>query len=319
MRRFLVRALARFAYWSGIDALFYVLNRNAKRIVTFHNVLPDDLFRDNIANGVSNRLSDFIAIVKECGRHFRFSTDMFDTESLTITFDDGYRCQYTVAFRALAKLHIPAYVFVAGDVKKGDGLIVDRLLHWVAEVPLKYIPNGDRKSYWTQTIWPRFMNDSLTKGMSVFEELDTIYPYSEILKILPEAYRIERFGAITESERNEMRNHGWKVGWHTWSHFPVSKLTNEELLEALSAPMEYRSTCLSYPFGNPVEVGAKAIAAAEKMGYPCAVSNTNCNAGGKYFLPRMSFVASDKYAVNFELSGFKHFLKHKRMLPCLSI
>lgn len=43
--------IAYAAYWTGIDALFYWLNRKAKRIVTFHNVLPQGLWRKDLANG----------------------------------------------------------------------------------------------------------------------------------------------------------------------------------------------------------------------------------------------------------------------------
>ena len=59
MRHKIVEIIAFLAYWTGIDALFYWLNRKAKRIVTFHNVLPDAMYRYDLANGVSNSESGF--------------------------------------------------------------------------------------------------------------------------------------------------------------------------------------------------------------------------------------------------------------------
>ena len=99
MKRKLVKYFAVFAYYSGLCALFYWLNRKAKRIITFHNVLPDAMFRGGVANGVSTSLSCFEKILDECRKRFEFSTDLFDAKTLTITFDDGYRNQYSTAFK----------------------------------------------------------------------------------------------------------------------------------------------------------------------------------------------------------------------------
>lgn len=119
----MTKLVAIIAYWTGLDALFYWLNRKAKRIITFHNILRDEIWREGVANGVSNKLSDFERIVDECAKRFGFSTDLSDAKTLTITFDDGYRNQYTTAFRSLQKRAIPAYVFVSGDVRGGRYII----------------------------------------------------------------------------------------------------------------------------------------------------------------------------------------------------
>ena len=44
MKHRMVEILAKMAYWAGVDAIFCWVNRRAKRIVTFHNVLPDLMF-----------------------------------------------------------------------------------------------------------------------------------------------------------------------------------------------------------------------------------------------------------------------------------
>ena len=316
MKHCMVEILAKMAYWAGVDALFYWLNRRAKRIVTFHNVLPDEMFRPGLANGVSNRLSDFLSIVNECRKCYRFSTDLLDPKTLTITFDDGYRNQYTVAFRELQKMGIPAYVFVSGDVLEGRGLLIDRLLHWVAEAPSECIPGGDRFRYWVNEIWPKFMADAQGKGANVLAALNELYPYSKVEALLPTDYLNERMGTITADELREMRKAGWKIGWHTRSHYPLSKLKDEDLMAELNSPLEYRDVCFSYPYGNPVEVGEAAIQAVEKLGYPSAVSNTNETVPSKYFLPRMT-LSANKYLLHFELSGLKYFLKRRKLLPCV--
>lgn len=314
MKSIIVDSIAFLAYWLGIDALFYWLNRKAKRILTFHNVLPDDLFRPGIANGVSNRLSDFELIIDECAKRFKFSTDLSDASMITITFDDGYRNQYSTAFKALQKREIPAYLFVAGEVN--NVLTIDKLLHWVAEVPIEYIPGGNRLQYWVKDIWPRFMSDSERRGLSVFEALNDIYPYDKILDGLPMDYKRERLSGISTEGLDEMRSAGWKIGWHTRSHYPLAKLSASELREELDSPDEFRNVCLSYPYGNPVEVGKEALTIAEELGYPYAVSNTNEAKPSRFFLPRMSVLPDkDKYRLHFQMSGFEYFIKHRRLLP----
>ena len=333
MKRRLVHLLAVVCYFCGLDALFYALNRRAKRIVTFHNVLRDELFRPGLANGVSNRLSEFVHIVDECAKRFPISNDLFDPTTLTITFDDGYRNQYTTAFKHLRGKGFPAILFLAGDLApnegngeegaeegvrgedvptaKTSGLVVDRLLHQVAEAPIEMIPGGDRLSYWMKTVWPKFVREARRRGAA------SAFDGGSFCPDLPVDYLQERLGTISAAELNEMRTAGWQIGWHTKSHVPLAALDEASVRAELDSPSVYRAVCLSYPFGNPEEVGDLAPRLAAELGYPCAVSNTNtapANAASRYFLPRLALPA-DAYELHFELSGLKFFLKNRRLLP----
>ena len=89
MKQFVVGIMAFAAYWTGIDAFFYWLNRKAKRIITFHDVLPDAIF-DKRANGVGCSESEFRRIVREIKKRFPISVDLGDVHSVTLAFDDGY-------------------------------------------------------------------------------------------------------------------------------------------------------------------------------------------------------------------------------------
>lgn len=314
MKRRMVEIVARIAYWMGVDAFFYWFNRKAKRIVTFHNVLPDELWSEGVANGVSNRLSDFVRMVNECRKRFPISTNLFDAKTLTVTFDDGYRNQYTTAFKTLHGMGIPAYLFVSGDISEKGCLLIDKLLHWVSLAPTECIPGGDRLCYWIQEVWPRFMADVDGRGENVLRDLESKYPYSQIESQMSADYKRERLTGIAAAELDEMRAAGWQIGWHTKSHYSLAKLDQAALREELSSPLEYRSVCFSYPYGNPTEVGDVAVRLAEELGYPCAVSNTNAAMVSKYFLPRMT-LSVNKYLLHFELSGLRYFLKHCKLLP----
>ena len=112
-------AVAVACYWTGVDAIFYWLNKKAKRIVTFHNVLPKELWSPGGENGVSSDLDGFEKVVDLCAKRYRFSTDFLDPQTLTITFDDGYHNQYAYAFKSLRAKGIPACLFVAGETQGG--------------------------------------------------------------------------------------------------------------------------------------------------------------------------------------------------------
>ena len=307
------------AYWTGVDALFYWLNRKAKRIITFHNVLSKDLWVANQANYVSHDLDDFKKIIAMSARKFRFSTDLFDPRTLTITFDDGYHNQYEFAFKSLREKGIPAYVFVADETRTsgGRGLLVDRLLHWVSLAPIEVVPEGNRGGFWRKVVWPRFLSDRETHGEAIMKELDALYSYEKIEASLSDAYRRERLGGISDAELDEMRAAGWKIGWHTRRHCPLVQFTGAALREELDAPPAFKDVCLSYPYGNPIEVGDEAVRVAEALGYPCAVSNCDnvaLNRTSRFFLPRLD-LTSDKYDLHFKLSGGFYFLHHHRLLP----
>lgn len=295
MRHQIVEILAFLAYWTGVDALFYWLNRKAKRIVTFHNVLPDAMYRYDLANGVSNSESGFRLIVGEIAKKYRFSTDVFDTKTCTITFDDGYVNQVEVAGRVLDEMGIPAILFVAGDLIGGKGpLLVDRLLHETESV-----------EKWAKEVWPKLRDGGYGRvEMEKCRDCET------------GEYKRLRLTGANEDQLNELRARGWKIGWHTWRHLPLVSLSADEVRKELSCPAEYRCEVLSYPFGNPEEVGDAAIRIAQELGYPCAVSNTHA-AGtmhGKFFLPRMDLLPN-KYMIHFELSGAKFWMMYKRLLP----
>ena len=323
--------VARVSWWTGVVHFFYFLNRRRKRIITFHNVLRDVLWREGMANGVSCNESEFREIVKECGRRFGFSTDLFDASTLTITFDDGYQNQYSTAFRVLRELNIPAYVFVSGGLDDKP-LVIDRLLVWVAEVPdgryvfdfnarhheLVLEDKASRREAWIKTLWHLFIDDNDTKGNGLLATLDALFPLTEIRHRLPPDYWTERCTGISEDELSEMRSAGWKVGWHTANHYPLGRLSDEEVKEELGAPPIFMDVCFSFPYGGDQTVDDRSLEAVKRAGFPCAVSNTTVsrNNSSRWFMPRMQLVA-DRYLLHFQLSGLHHFLKYRKLLPMI--
>ena len=320
MKRILLKIFAVCAYWMGVDALFYKLNKPAKRIVTFHNVLPDEIFVGNTANGVSCSASAFRLIVRELRKRWKFSTDLFDAKTLTITFDDGYLNQYEVAAKILKEEgEIPAVLFASGDVTDGKTLVIDQILHWVSYAPklvLRQLGYETAHDAWVKDLWFQFLADSKERGRGLLKRLDALCPYDQILTALSPEYRRLRLGGITKEQLDDLRRRGWVIGWHTKSHYPLSKLTSAEKRDEIAPPDEFKRAPFSFPYGEMQSVDEEAIKIAETCGYPCAVSNTTDPTPwhGCYFLPRSSLHA-DRYLLHFELSGCKYFLKYRKLLP----
>ena len=319
MKKAAVRAVSILAYWLGLDALFYFLNRRAKRIVTFHNVIPDDLWVP-FPNLVSNKASEFAKIVGEVGRRFKFSADVLDPDTATLTFDDGYLNQYEVAGRMLMERGIPAVVFAAGDAlaaKEPDGaLVVDQLMHWLGLVPEDVIGAGGRLRHWMQTVRPRYAGDGKSRGRNALRELDSRYPMKDIWAKLPAEYLRLRLTGIPCEKLDDLRNHGWTIGWHSRTHYPLSSLGDDDIRSEIAPPDGFKGVVFSYPYGERLSVDERCVRIARESGYPCAVSNESgrSSLAGRFFLPRMS-LHPDRYRLHFRLSGLEHFLKTGRLLP----
>lgn len=333
--------IAKICYFLQLHRLAYFLNRNRKRIITFHNVLTDDVFINNVANGVSCSLSSFKTIIEEISRYFDFSLNLDDARTATITFDDGYRNQVEIAAPYLISKGISAYIFVSGqllppdeDVISGRNedarpLTIDLLLHWVA-----YAPNGEyalcitgekllfqlaehnRQQIWSNVLWPAFMNDSGSKGVELLNILDSAYPVSAILQDLPEKYVAQRLGCVLVKQLDELRTKGWEIGWHTYSHYPLSKLTHEEKKWELIPDKRCSSKVLSFPYGGPQEVDKDCLEIAKSQNYSTAVSNVDMltDLTGVWFRSRMT-LSSNPILLHFELSGLKYLIKYRKLLP----
>ena len=319
----MTRLIALLSYYLGITRLFYFLNRRAKRIVTFHNVMPERLLPQGKTIGLTDTEETFAMKIREIQRFFTISNDLNDARSATITFDDGYRNEIEIA-QPLMK-NLPGIIFTAGheinNSQPENSLTIDLLLHWTHLVPngkyLDFDVTDDREILWQQVIWPRFVQDAENKGEKLLKTLDEAYPMKDILAQCSEEYLHLRLTGFSTDEIENIRKQGWLVGWHTQNHYPLSRLSTDDKQFEIdtAAPDDMKNVVLSYPYGENASVDAECLKIAENAGYPCAVSNL-INTGsmhGKFFLPRIT-LSNDKYLLHFELSGVKHFLKTRKLL-----
>lgn len=327
----LLKSIAILAYFSGLTNLFYHLNRKSKRIITFHNVLPERLLPNGIKIGIVDTDADFFKIVSEVRKHFTINNDLNDIRSATITFDDGYLNQIEIAGQILKKMGVPATVFVSGqNLNNSDAekaLVVDLLMHWVYlapdgeyHLPVEFGKQAfslgqDRDYTWQRVIWAAFNADYITKGHRLLKILDEQVAIKDILsKCDPEYIRL-RLRGMTDNEVKILKQLGWIIGWHTFSHYPLSRLSDNELKkEICDSPDFMKSVVMSYPYGELSSVNSECLKLAENT-YPCAVSNlpNKNHLSSRWFLRRFT-LSNNKYLLHFELCGLKNFLTTKRLL-----
>lgn len=328
----LLKLVAFLAYISGLTSLFYFLNRKAKRIITFHNVLPEKLLPEGKRIGLVDTDTDFYKIVSEIRKHFVINNNLNDAGSATITFDDGYLNQAEIAGSILQKWEAPAIIFATGQNLNNShtdkALVVDLLMHWVHLAPKgEYnLPSElynkevfrleqDIDKTWQSVIWPAFNADSATKGHRLLGLLDAQFAIKDILsKCNPEYTRL-RLGGLMDKHIEILTQKGWVIGWHTFSHYPLSQLSDKDLkAEICDSPRHMHSVVMSYPYGELSSVNSECLKLAEKI-YPAAVSNLpdKNQLSCQWFLPRYT-LSANKYLLHFELCGLKNFIKTRHLL-----
>lgn len=323
MRRILRKSLAFFAFWSGVDALMYWLNRKAKRIITFHNVLPDELMQKTPSIGCMESASVFRKKIDEVAKRFGFSNDLDDPKTVTITFDDGTLNECEVAGEILREKGIPAYIFVAGDVIDAPperALVTDKILLWNRFAPDEAVQKVfgvvvPRDELWVKYVQPAYREDWRSRGKKFLARLEAVCTVDSLLAKLPREWVRLRMSGVTAEQIVDLRSRGWKIGWHTWSHYPLGMLDTAAKCQELDSPKEYREVALCYPYGDIGAIGEESLRIAEKLDYPCALSNDPDYSPyrGRYFRLRLT-LPEDKYELHMVLSGLKYFLKHRRLI-----
>lgn len=318
------KLIAVLAYFSGLDAVMYWLNRRAKRILTFHNVLPDHLMEGIPSVGCMERASAFRKKIGEVDKHFKFSIDFDDPTAATITFDDGTLNECEVAGKILGEKNIPAVIFVAGDVIDATpekALVTDKLLVWNEFAPDEAVQKVfgtvvPRDELWVKYVQPAYRKDWQSRGRRLLARLEEVCTVESLLAKLPQEWVRLRMSGVTSSGIVALRQRGWRIGWHTWSHYPLGMLDSAAKRQELDSPKEYRGVPLCYPYGDIGSIGEESLKIAEEYGYPCALSNDPDYSPhrGCYFRLRMA-LPENKYELHMVLSGLKYFIKYRKLLP----
>lgn len=334
----MIKLISIISYYTGLTKIFFFLNRNRKKIISFHNIIPDHLFDDTLHLGVSTHESSFNVQVNYLKEKFRIDTDLKNNQTVTITFDDGYLNQYQAIKKHFFLAKVPAVLFCTlKPVQTGTASVTDLLLYWFSysgikksmitinnlEIEIETVtPEGTSKT-WSEIF--KFLCSGDVKQEELFDELSKLKSFDEILKTAPSELSKIRLTPLTREQIHHLRSNQIEVEAHGYNHEILSTHDEKEfqaLLDKIKVESEdlFESKIFCYPFGGIQEVKNQTKSAVKNSGWKFAVSNINNPQAivnyDQHFIPRLALSDTKSIKViEFELSGLKHFLKYKKLFP----
>ena len=204
-----------------------------------------------------------------------------------VTFDDGYRDNFDVAFPILKRLGLPATFFLA------TRFISERKVFWWDRISyLLHHTRADRAaiSYPCDLTIDLRDRRSAHRLLTAFVKRQHALDVERFLQGLGDALGV-RFDRAVETEladalvltwdqAREMRRHGMTIGSHTHSHRPLPTLPAADLRAELAASkrelegqLQTDVRAIAYPVGSSLRRMPHILRAAEAAGYTVGFSN----------------------------------------------
>lgn len=231
MKNFCRNFVANILYNSRIVSLMRnrMSNENAL-VLMYHGVARDD---DKIADGdwLQVKESEFRVQMEYLVKHYNVvslnnahSYINSDMPNVIVTFDDGYRNNYSIAYPILRDLGIPATIFVVtGMIDTSNIFWYDRLRVALKDTSFSKIEKRNIFSYFKK-LHPSNIEENLDFFMRKHElcishKMDTIKDVYSLLEL---------------SQMKEMENNGLiSFGSHTHGHEIVTRLSDKEAYSSI--------------------------------------------------------------------------------------
>lgn len=295
VREMVKKVLAKALVVSCADVLFRRLNRDRLLVVMYHGVT-----RESYTPAVWTQLPlpVFRSQLEFLREHYRFVTlqqvvraldrgEPLPERSALITFDDGLKNNYLVAYPVLKELGVPAAIFLTiNKIGEGEMLWFDELYLLIREgvtlgVDLELPGPGAQGYYRAGEVWNAYVacvenakRCGREQRQRLLEDLRGKVP-------LERERHLDDFGLLDWDQVREMERSGLiGFGVHTATHRILSELKEHELAEEVMAPrkrfaeelgVEAESFC--FPNGRPgVDFYPSHQEYLRCRGYICAFS-----------------------------------------------
>ncbi|MCA9731251.1 MAG: polysaccharide deacetylase family protein [Deferribacteres bacterium] len=311
---------------TGLFELTRYLNRKNGLILTYHGVLETGSENYVNRNCVSREMFDRqISWVKKKCTPVSLS-DMVQMVSgkkkmppnaVAITFDDGFRNNYRVAFPVLKKHDVPATIFITTDFigSKGEKLWTERIdsIIYSATIRRLRLPTENGEDLFDiSTPENKIQSSDKIRKYLKSKSRDEREQHIMELERQIEGMRSfidemdERYDFLDWDEVSQMVESGLiEIGSHTCSHSILSTLTEEEVHSellnskmAIEAQLNKPCTLFSYPNGTPSDFTHRDKKVLQKLGYETALSQIDgLNGVGEdiYALKRINIVRSPNF------------------------
>lgn len=257
-------------------------------ILIFHRVLamPDPLFPGEVDGARFERLMVAVASVfkvlplSDAAR--RLADGSLPPRALSITFDDGYADNHDVALPILARLGLPATVFVATSFVDGGRMWNDTVIECIRRTSRQTIDfdRGELQGIPIGTVLER--RAAIRRLLSGIKYLPSRERDDAVRDLHDACGKPELPETLMLSSRQvrELRAAGVEIGAHT-IHHPILRLLDDadaerEIVESrrqLEAIADDRVSLFAYPNGQPGrDYEERHVAMVRRLGFTAAVT-----------------------------------------------
>lgn len=323
MKKVVLRLLYSAMSAIGVFALLFRLQRARQRVVTFHNVIDDELFDPNLPHfGASCTRSQFIQQLEVIQSRFEVVTGIGVPGTCIVSFDDGYRNNIDTVAPILRQRGMNGVFFVpACYLESGEALWIDELLMWASYAPAGthtvlgtkiQIDDGSRHQTWSHLYELILSNYSQLPELR--NELNQLHPFEKVRQRVGQVLYRNRFEPMSAADVEQMAAMGHLIGCHSFKHDVLSKLSETELAADFDKCQRHRSKyntgLYAYPFGGPAEVSPSAIAACRQNGYSFGFLNYEPRYESLWTIGRICLGnCSERLFIEAKLCGFEQALR----------
>jgi peptidoglycan/xylan/chitin deacetylase (PgdA/CDA1 family) len=239
--------------------------------------------------------------------------------AVSVTFDDGYRDNYEVAFPILQRYSIPATIFLTTGTMNSRGML------WYDELLLSFKNTAQRNLQLPQ------MQETLVWD-SVSEQAAAAHKVLRYLRSITDEEREQQSGVILDGlkadirspKRNLMltwdqiralRQHDIEFGSHTVTHPILSQCAPdrvsrelEDSKKTIEEHLQEECSLFAYPSGRKCDITSSVVSAVSKAGYSCGltiISGANHAPFNPFLLRRISAPACGTSQFCFHLAREK--------------
>ena len=294
LRRLLLQAVAGTLYYSGLLRLrlFFrrvILGKREVCILVMHRVLSEaEQARANSLEGMVLREATFARMLEFLSRKFRVvsledilrgrDNDQGDSRPrCLLTFDDGWRDNYTNAYPLLRRYRFPAMIFlVTGQVGTEGGFWVERLRKtWNNPLLRRQV-----ESIITEILPPQSGRQEVSLEETV--EYAKHMPADDRARLLQRLLPLDQSGEqargldqmMTWEEAADLGHNGVEMGAHTVTHPLLTHEGTETVRQevrlskkAMEENLNFAVRAFAYPNGDWDE---RVRAEVEQAGFKCA-------------------------------------------------
>jgi peptidoglycan/xylan/chitin deacetylase (PgdA/CDA1 family) len=298
---------------------------NKLLVLTYHRVLADyDPVIDEVDAVQFTRqmetLAEYFNVVSLENGLEQMRAGTLPASSVCITFDDGYRDNYDVAFPILSALDLPAAFFIATGYL-GDGMMWN-------DVVRQAIKNTSLKELDLQEFsLGKELIDTEQKKFQLIEKLLGHIKYNKVDRRIELVNRLREIAQtdieerlmMTEREVKELSSAGMEIGGHTVNH-PILTCADEdevrhEIVQGkmfLEELLDKKLKFFAYPNGQAgKDYNEQHMRLVEEAGFNAALTTNNGvidKDSSMFNLPRISIDHTTKFKFGVSLArGYVQF------------